>query len=290
MNSQSHNIQALDGIRWLAIILVMFHHFEPLIPPSDLLIKSVKFAFSFGWVGVDLFFALSGFLITGILLDTRQAKNYFGAFYARRILRIFPLYYFVLTVILIAASFMHPRPLGVPLVADQKLYYLYLTNWLALWKGQWGPNVLGHFWSLAVEEQFYLIWPFCVWLLVRRNLASLAVSASVVALLVRIFWVAHTGPNQAIVLATVTRMDSLLCGALGAIVFRVERMLLALVEPLHRPWPRQRAVLGGDLVPQDVRVRLVEIDLLLDHGVVVLGERGAGRVEVPRVPSRVPVW
>ena len=78
MNSQSHNIRALDGIRGLAIILVMFHHFEPLIPPSNLLIKSVKLAFSFGWVGVDLFFALSGFLITGILLDTRQAKNYFG--------------------------------------------------------------------------------------------------------------------------------------------------------------------------------------------------------------------
>ena len=78
MNSQSHNIRALDGIRWLAIILVMFHHFEPLIPPSDLLIKSVKRAFSFGWVGVDLFFALSGFLVPGILLDTRQAKNYFG--------------------------------------------------------------------------------------------------------------------------------------------------------------------------------------------------------------------
>ena len=126
MNSQSHNIRALDGIRWLAIILVMFHHFEPLIPPSDLLIKSVKLAFSFGWVGVDLFFALSGFLITGILLDTRQAKNYFGAFYARRILRIFPLYYFALTVILIAASFKHARPLSVPLVADQKLYYLYI--------------------------------------------------------------------------------------------------------------------------------------------------------------------
>ena len=242
MNSQSHNIRSLDGIRGLAIILVMFHHFEPLIPPSNLLIKSVKHAFSFGWVGVDLFFALSGFLITGILLDTRQAKNYFGAFYARRILRIFPLYYFVLTVILIAASFKHPRPLSVPLVADQKLYYLYLTNWLALWKGQWGSNVLGHFWSLAVEEQFYLIWPFCVWLLVRRNLASLAVSASVVALLVRIFWVAHTGPNQAIVLATVTRMDSLLCGALGAILFRDSHALQVFRRWL--PWAAFTAIVA----------------------------------------------
>jgi peptidoglycan/LPS O-acetylase OafA/YrhL len=224
-SSPAHNIRALDGIRGLAIIFVMLHHFEPLIPPSNLLVRSIKLTFSFGWAGVDLFFALSGFLITGILLDTRKADNYFSAFYAKRILRIFPLYYSVLTVILVAASFKHPRPLSVPLVEDQKLYYLYLTNWLVLWKGKWGSNVLGHFWSLAVEEQFYLIWPFCVWLLVRRKLAILAIMASVTALLFRILWVAHTGPDQAIVMATVSRMDSLLCGALAAMLFRDIRLL-----------------------------------------------------------------
>ncbi len=231
MSSRGKNIRALDGIRGLAIIFVMLHHFEPLIPASNSLINSAKLVFSFGWVGVDLFFALSGFLITGILLDTRNASNYFGAFYARRILRIFPLYYAVLTVVLTAAAFVHPRPNGVPLVADQKLYYLYLTNWLVLWKGPWTSNVLGHFWSLAVEEQFYLLWPLCVWLLVRRNLAKVAVGASVIALLVRIFWIARTGPDQAIAMATVTRMDALLCGALAAILFRN----LALLS-VYRKW------------------------------------------------------
>jgi peptidoglycan/LPS O-acetylase OafA/YrhL len=175
-------------------------------------------------------------------LNTQEANNYFGAFYARRVLRIFPLYYSVLTVILFAAAPKNPRPQSVPLVADQKLYYFYLTNWLVLWKGKWGSNVLGHFWSLAVEEQFYLIWPFCVWLLVRRNLTSLAISASVIALVARLFWVAHTGPDTAIVLATLTRMDSLLCGALAAILFRDIRALNVARKWL--PWTAVVALVG----------------------------------------------
>ena len=225
MSSRVNNILALDGIRGLAIILVMLHHFEGRLPASNYVLRSAKGVFSFGWVGVDLFFALSGFLITGILLDTRKANNYFGAFYARRVLRIFPLYYSVLIVILIAASLIHPRPQNVPLVADQKLYFFYLTNWLVLWKGTWGANILGHFWSLAVEEQFYFAWPLCVWLLTSRNLARLAITASIIALLVRIFWIAHPGSDQAIAMATVTRMDSLLCGALGAILIRDDQTL-----------------------------------------------------------------
>jgi peptidoglycan/LPS O-acetylase OafA/YrhL len=231
MTSGFRNIRALDGIRGLAIILVMFHHFDYLIPPCNTAVISMKLMISFGWVGVDLFFALSGFLITGILLDTRKANNYFSAFYARRVLRIFPLYYSVLIVILAAAALWSHRPSVVPLVADQKLYFLYLTNWLVLWKGQWDTNILGHFWSLAVEEQFYLIWPLCVWLLISQRLAKVAVGASVVALLARILWVGHTGTSQAIVMATVTRMDTLLCGALGAILFRQAQTLRVL-----RPW------------------------------------------------------
>jgi peptidoglycan/LPS O-acetylase OafA/YrhL len=218
----------------LAIILVMLHHFDILIPDRNIAIRSMKMVLSFGWTGVDLFFALSGFLITGILLDTRKANNYFSAFYARRILRIFPLYYSVLIVILAAGAALPHRPHLLPLVADQKLYFLYLTNWLVLWKGQWGPNILGHFWSLAVEEQFYLIWPLCVWLLTPQRLAKVTVGASVIALLARIFWVAHTGPSQAIAIATVTRMDTLLCGALAAILFRQAQTLIVLRQWLPR--------------------------------------------------------
>jgi len=213
------NIRALDGIRGLAIIFVMLAHFDTVIPDSTIAIRSTKAMLSFGWAGVDLFFALSGFLITGILLDTRKANNYFGAFYARRFLRIFPLYYSVLIVIL-TASTVWSHGHSLPVAADRKLYFLYLTNWIVLWKGQWGPAFLLHFWSLAVEEQFYLIWPLCVWLLTSQRLAKFAVGASVIAFLVRIFWVVQTGPTPAIAVATVTRMDSLFCGALAAILFR----------------------------------------------------------------------
>src|SRR5262249_32249156 len=191
--------------------------FESLIPASNSVVAAAKLVFSFGWMGVDLFFALSGFLITGILLDSRTANNYFGAFYARRVLRIFPLYYSVLTLVLLAAGLAHPRPQSLPVVGDQKLYYFYLVNWLSLWKGPWSANFLALFWWLAVEEQFYLVWPLCVWLLIRRNLARIAVVASLAALVFRIAWLAHSGPSQAIVMATVTRLDSLLCGALAAI-------------------------------------------------------------------------
>ena len=218
----------------MAIIFVMLVHFDHLIPGRSIAITGMRLIFSFGWAGVDLFFALSGFLITGILLDTRKANNYFSAFYARRVLRIFPLYYSVLIVILAAGSVWGRGLQLVPSAADQGLYFLYLSNWMVLWKGQWGSNILGHFWSLAVEEQFYLIWPLCVWLLTSQRLARVTVGASVIALLVRIFWVAHTGPSQAIIMATVTRMDTLLCGALAAILFRQARILSVLRRWLPR--------------------------------------------------------
>ena len=92
---QAGFIPALDGLRGIAIILVMLHHFTYYRPTAgiDALIGNVVF---FVWTGVDLFFVLSGFLITGILLDTRDSERYFTTFYARRTLRIFPLYYLVL--------------------------------------------------------------------------------------------------------------------------------------------------------------------------------------------------
>jgi peptidoglycan/LPS O-acetylase OafA/YrhL len=231
MSSAFRNIRALDGIRGLAIILVMLHHFEYQIPPNNIAITYTILIFDFGWVGVDLFFVLSGFLITSILLDTRKADNYFSSFYARRILRIFPLYYSVLILILTLRHFCPPLKPISPLPADEKLYFLYLTNWLVLWKGHWGPNILGHFWSLAVEEQFYLIWPVFVWLLTPKRLAKTAALGCLAAILVRIMWVNYGGPAPAIAIATVTRMDTLLCGALGAIFFQDAAIFTKL-----RPW------------------------------------------------------
>src|ERR1700674_4260957 len=97
------HVAPLDGLRGIAILIVMLHHFEFLLPGGSRGATTVKGMFYAGWSGVDLFFVLSGFLITGILIDTKDAKNYFSSFYARRILRIFPLYYSVLSVLVIAA-------------------------------------------------------------------------------------------------------------------------------------------------------------------------------------------
>src|SRR6188474_1303151 len=93
-------VPALDGLRGIAIILVLLHHLTIYRPESgvDAWIAGVPL---FGWSGVDLFFVLSGFLITGILLDARNSPRYFSSFYGRRALRIFPLYYAVLTIVMI---------------------------------------------------------------------------------------------------------------------------------------------------------------------------------------------
>src|SRR6188472_2734668 len=125
-------IPALDGLRGIAIILVMLHHFTYYRPTSgiDALIGDVLF---FGWTGVDLFFVLSGFLITGILLDTRDGGHYFTTFYARRILRIFPLYYLILLLALVVLPkfpAVHSVLIGQDDVVDlprQWPYWLYMT-------------------------------------------------------------------------------------------------------------------------------------------------------------------
>src|SRR5205823_1934832 len=129
-----------------------------------------------GWSGVDLFFVLSGFLITGILCDAKGRDGYFRNFFTRRILRIFPLYYGFLGVVFLLL----PRvtPFGRHLAAllhYQVWYWTYLLNVLISLRG-WPPVAdFNHFWLLAVEDQFYLVWPFVVYMLGRRALLAACV-------------------------------------------------------------------------------------------------------------------
>lgn len=232
-------LQSLDGLRAVAILLVFFHHMQDHILVLNLPTFLLRMYVGQGWMGVDLFFVLSGFLITGILLDTREASNYFTGFYARRILRIFPLYYLVLTVVIIAGVRINSPALTatLPLPEDRWLYYCYLTNWLGLWKAHWGPdyaNYLAHFWSLAVEEQFYLVWPLIVWLVRPRSIPWIAGSVAALAAIIRLAWVAHSGAQMAIALATVSRLDALFIGAFCAFVFRDHERMLEIRKWL--PW------------------------------------------------------
>ncbi|MCA8924499.1 MAG: acyltransferase [Planctomycetes bacterium] len=152
-------VPQLDGLRALAVGAVLITHF---LPGTELTRRV-----DWGVIGVRLFFVLSGFLITRILLDARAQKDAgaltlgraFKTFYLRRVLRIFPIYY--LTVLVMAAA--------SPTIREQAwVFLLYLQNLKFAWDGAYG--VAPHFWTLAVEEQFYLLWPAVVLLAPRRAL------------------------------------------------------------------------------------------------------------------------
>src|SRR5438105_2987757 len=158
------HVPALDGVRGLAILAVLGGHLlisndvaasfwvQKLLDIRDLL-----------WIGVTLFFALSGFLITGILYDTLGSEGYFRTFYGRRALRIFPLYYGVLFALLLLT---HPLHLNWHGQAWRLLTYTTNLPFTHEWTSNPAAFVnLRHFWSLAVEEQFYLVWPLLIFLL-----------------------------------------------------------------------------------------------------------------------------
>ena len=147
----------LDGIRGIAILLVLVHNTNP---SASLHIAAIS---TYGWMGVDLFFALSGFLITGILLDTKQSDGYFRNFYARRCLRIWPLYYSLLIFMFVIVP--HARPAEAHAIFERSApwwaYPFFLQNFLVAIPQQ-AAGALGVTWSLAIEEQFYLVWPLFV--------------------------------------------------------------------------------------------------------------------------------
>lgn len=186
----------LDGVRALAAMMVVAFHFTLRAVP--------RHVFAAGQTGVDLFFVLSGFLITNILLDAPGRDwNEIGKFYIRRALRIFPLYYAFLT---LATLF------GVSISV---WYWVYLENYPIAITPTVGLQP-GHFWSLAVEEQFYLVWPFLVLFFPRRYLSWALWGMVVSALLLRIA-LAHTHFDPFYL--TFTRIDGLAAGALLALSY-----------------------------------------------------------------------
>jgi peptidoglycan/LPS O-acetylase OafA/YrhL len=143
---------ALDGLRGIAIILVLLYHNFGFVT-----------YFKSGWVGVDLFFVLSGFLITEILLRTKGSPFFLRSFYMRRFLRIFPLYYLCLLVVIIIIPATERPFYDVDYYKTNQLWFwMYLQNWLYIFKHPEQSALLNHLWSLAVEEQFYLIWPLVI--------------------------------------------------------------------------------------------------------------------------------
>jgi peptidoglycan/LPS O-acetylase OafA/YrhL len=207
--------------------MVLLVHLEVYraVPGSSAVMRYVHDLFWAGWAGVDLFFVLSGFLITGILLDAVGTERYFYSFYMRRVLRIFPLYYLMVTATLLATLIILPHlpvrlPEGyLPTPRGWLSYLFYLQNW------RYSDRILSHFWSLGVEEQFYMLWPFCVCFLSRRHLLALCGSAFFACLATRFLLVQHHLYVPFIQQVTVTRMDTLLLGGFCAIAVRDVRLL-----------------------------------------------------------------
>ena len=183
------HIPALDGIRGLAILLVLFFHLFASNPETGSKLFDLLNQFREScYLGVNLFFVLSGFLITGILLDTRTRPHFFKTFYARRALRIFPLYYGVLLVLFLLTRPLHFVWSGWP------FYLLTYTANLVLWGVgplNLHPFNIHHFWSLQVEEQFYLVWPFLVYRIKRlQTLINFSLLTCLAILALRIILVA----------------------------------------------------------------------------------------------------
>jgi peptidoglycan/LPS O-acetylase OafA/YrhL len=223
----SSRVRVLDGVRGLAIGLVLLHHFFELTAPAPLLIDRIAFGVAeSGWLGVDLFFVLSGFLITGILTDTKGTPGYFVNFYARRTLRIFPLYYATLFMFFVALPLV-PHPFATEYVSDsspdQAWFWTYLTNFRIAARGAWYDHLVPTvFWSLAIEEQFYLIWPVLVLSFTRRTLMRICVALIGVAFAVRVVLsLSQVNPITTFVL-TAARMDCLLVGGLLALILRCD--------------------------------------------------------------------
>jgi peptidoglycan/LPS O-acetylase OafA/YrhL len=178
----------------------------------------------YGWLGVDLFFVLSGFLITGVLLKARQDRKYYQNFYARRALRIFPVYYLAVVGALVIVPALHlgqgrASQGGYPWTV-QIWFWLNLSNLLTAFH----PLIvmpLTHFWSLAIEEQFYLVWPGCLRTFTTRGLiwltAGLLIAGEVARNLPIVDRTAAQYPDF-IYRLTPLHMDGLLCGALLALL------------------------------------------------------------------------
>ncbi|UVO39207.1 acyltransferase [Bradyrhizobium arachidis] len=214
-------VAEIDGLRGIAVLLVLVWHFIGAVLPSTTALSTVVSAlFIFGRTGVDLFFVLSGFLIIGILTDNKDSSNYFRVFFARRALRILPPYAMLLIVFWgLTALFGKTYYFG-----NQIPWWSYTTftqNWYIIKLNDWGPAAASVTWSVAIEEQFYIVFPVIVYLIPRRHLFPLLICIGTSSILARAACFLLYPQNAfAPYVATCLRLDGLCAGGLLAIAFR----------------------------------------------------------------------
>ena len=227
-NDMRHKIPQLDAVRGLAALIVVMHNINLKYP-----LPFVPRLFNDGWMGVDLFFVLSGFLITGILFDTRPSEAYFKNFYARRCLRIWPLYYALLIFMFILVP--HFRPSDAHMIFEPRsspwwAYPLFLQNFLVPIPTM-AVGALAVTWSLAIEEQFYLVWPLIVRFCNARRLRFITVAVICLSPGLRYYLSAY----HVIIYSNVfCRLDGLMAGALLSLLVRDREFIP--VSFLRRAW------------------------------------------------------
>ncbi|SDD62625.1 Peptidoglycan/LPS O-acetylase OafA/YrhL, contains acyltransferase and SGNH-hydrolase domains [Mucilaginibacter pineti] len=222
---KKRHIIELDGMRGLAVLIVMMFHFNVMsLVPVNIIDGFFSRLLNAGWIGVDMFFALSGFLITGILIESKKRGNYFVSFYYKRTLRIFPLYYLYLIVLFV---------LFYPLIINkisafemnkvrysqsiQIWFWLYLSNIKQAVSGKFSSAGSAHLWSLAIEEQFYLVWPLIVYITSLKWLRNISIGIIISSLLLRIYLHSIGWGALSIYEFTFTRIDTLAFGSLVAV-------------------------------------------------------------------------
>jgi peptidoglycan/LPS O-acetylase OafA/YrhL len=220
-------IPQLDAVRGVAILVVMMHNIGlkyPLFHSQQL--------FGDGWMGVDLFFVLSGFLITGILVDTKQSEGYFKNFYVRRCLRIWPLYYSLIFFMFVIVRFLNRAEFHTVLQQSSPwwAYPLFLQNFVGpISTNAAGP--LGVTWSLAIEEQFYLVWPVVARFCSFKQLGRVAIAEICISPALRYYLSLH---HVNLYTNVFCRLDGLMAGALLALLVRSDNFMAG--KWLTRAW------------------------------------------------------
>jgi peptidoglycan/LPS O-acetylase OafA/YrhL len=216
-------IKELDGLRGIAVVLVMASHIFRRANEftQHPILYFISNAAAIGWIGVDIFFVLSGFLITSILFNAREKQHYFRNFYVRRILRIVPLYYAVMLIV-----FLIVIPIKTPEFVDKipqliPFQLLYLQNWVVLTPWAQSSLYIGVTWSLAIEEQFYLFWPALVYFIKKESLFKLGLGYFLLSGIIRatgiLLWKDTFQAIHFFYYNSFTRFDELIFGGLLAI-------------------------------------------------------------------------
>jgi peptidoglycan/LPS O-acetylase OafA/YrhL len=236
MAGPPRRVPALDGLRGLAILAVLAWHYIAAITPWDpAWARSARALLAYAWTGVDLFFVLSGFLIGGIVLEQRRAPNFLAVFYARRALRILPLYWLVLAAFAASGALLAghlAEPAREWLHGNPHSAFTYLTFGQNFATGLFTPEVaepgwVNVTWSLAVEEHFYLVGPLALWLLPARAIPWALAAGVAAGPLVRWLVVSRIGEASVYVL-TPCRVDAIVLGVLCAWALRQPRFRAAL--------------------------------------------------------------